>query len=124
MPVPRNLKRSHGLIHTDPQVGLLRVVGPHVDEGLVDLLCKDLLAPGVVSETGEEAIVAILVQDCSGFGVEEEELSILLGAYYEALFGRQDHGFNFIINNQKIRINRLSERDKSIYRRENYILAD
>jgi hypothetical protein len=91
VPVSRNLKRSHGLVHTDPQIGLLRVVGPEVDEGLVDLLCKDLLAPGIVSQSGEEAVIAILVEDCSGFGVKEEELSILLGTYYEALFGRQYH---------------------------------
>lgn len=66
-------------------------MAPHVEKGLVDLLGQYLLAAGGVSEGGEEGVVAVLVEDCSGFGIEEEELPILLRADHEALFGRQDH---------------------------------
>ena len=89
-------QRGHCLVHADPEFRLLRVIGPHVEEGFIDLLAEDLLATRVVGETGEEAVVAILMQDCGCLGVEEEELSVFLGADDEALLGWQDHSFNFV----------------------------
>lgn len=78
-------QRGHGFIHADPELSLLRVIGPDVDEGLVDLLAEYLLAAGVVGETGEEAIIAVFMQDSGCLGVKEEELAVLLGADDEAL---------------------------------------
>lgn len=78
-------QRGHGFVHADPELCLLRVVGPDVEEGLVDLLAEDLLAAGVVGETGEEAVVAVFMQNCGRLGVEEEEFAVLLGADDEAL---------------------------------------
>jgi hypothetical protein len=93
MPILTKPQHRHTLSHANLELHLLAIPVEHRKEGFAALLGDDLLGVGVVLRRQEMLDCVVLVHDCCCFGVEHEDLSMLLSGYYESLLAGQYHGF-------------------------------
>ena len=96
MPILTKPNKTHTLSHTDFTLHLLRIPVPNTDKSFVNLLTNYLLRMLMICQRRCYILLgSVFVQNCCGFGIEEEELLVFGWGYQKSLLTWDDHAINF-----------------------------